>query len=84
MKVEKKTGSFYVLGYLLELSIKIWRSGIFLFLKSGELGPFFPWKILYRLKSYFTGQNLTKFPPSPPHKKNTTHAQQQWQALVFS
>ncbi len=68
----KKTGSFYILGYLLELSIKIWRSGIFCFLKSGELGPFFPWKILYRLKSYFSCQNLTKFPPPshlPPFKK---------------
>jgi hypothetical protein len=33
----------YILGYLLELIIKIWQSGIFIFIsKSGESGPFFP------------------------------------------
>jgi hypothetical protein len=40
MKVEKKTESFYILGYLLELMKKIWR-----FenenLKYGEFGSFF-------------------------------------------
>jgi len=37
----------YILGYLLELIIKIWRSGIFIFIsKCGESGPFFSWKIL--------------------------------------
>jgi hypothetical protein len=49
MKVKKEVvGSFYILGYLLQVSIKIWRSGTF-FSKSGEFGPFFPWKI-FRLK----------------------------------
>jgi hypothetical protein len=38
MKVEKNSKSLYILGYLLELIIKIWRFGIF-FLFS--LGHFF-------------------------------------------
>jgi hypothetical protein len=29
MKVEKKKGFFYILGYLLELIIKIWEFGDF-------------------------------------------------------
>jgi len=40
-----ETGSFYILGYILELIIKIWQLELF-FLKSGEFGQFFPWKIL--------------------------------------
>jgi len=53
MKVEKKKKkeptSFYILGYLVELIIKIWRFGNLLFFsffssKSGEFGPFSPWK----------------------------------------
>ncbi len=47
MNVENKTGSFYTLGYLLELIIKIWQSGNFFFAKSGKFGLFFPRKILY-------------------------------------
>jgi hypothetical protein len=39
-KKKKKTESFYILGYLMELIIKIWCSGNF-FSKSGELGLFF-------------------------------------------
>jgi len=70
MKVEKKTGSsFYILGYLLELIIK---SGdletffFFFFFKIWQIWViFFSWKILlYRSKSYLSGQNLAKF-----HKK---------------
>ncbi len=44
-------------------NLAIWN---FLFFEIGELGPFFPQKILYGFKSYFSGQNLTKFPPPPP------------------
>jgi hypothetical protein len=45
MKVEKISESFYILGYLLELIIKIWKFGKVFFSKSGEFGPFFPLKI---------------------------------------
>jgi hypothetical protein len=37
MKVEKKSKSFYVLGYLLELIIKIWRFGKKFLLSLGHL-----------------------------------------------
>jgi hypothetical protein len=46
MNVENKTGSFYILGYLLELITKIWQSGNFFLAKSGKFGLFFSWKIL--------------------------------------
>ncbi len=46
MKIRKQTISFYILGYLLEVSIKVWQFGIFKFQKSDKFGPFFPWKIL--------------------------------------
>jgi hypothetical protein len=53
MKVERKTESFYILGYLLELIIKIWWFGIkFKIQKLVNFGPFFAWKILWIL-----GQN---------------------------
>jgi hypothetical protein len=47
---KKKTGSFYILGYLLELIIKFWRIGKQIF----KIWPIFqkfrpilfPWKIL--------------------------------------
>jgi hypothetical protein len=42
MKVEKKPGSFYILGYLLELIVEIWRLEKKLFLKIGKFGLFFP------------------------------------------
>jgi hypothetical protein len=42
MKVEKKLGSFYILGYLLELIVEIWQFEFFLFSKFGKYGPFFP------------------------------------------
>jgi hypothetical protein len=41
MKVEKKPESFHILGYLLELIIKIWRSGNSFFSEFGEFGPNF-------------------------------------------
>jgi hypothetical protein len=37
VKVENKQKPFYILGYLLELIIKIWQFG-FIFEKSGECG----------------------------------------------
>jgi hypothetical protein len=41
-----ETGSLYILGYILELSIKIWQlEFFFFFLKSGGFGQFFPWRI---------------------------------------
>ncbi len=49
MKVEKKKAgsSFYILGYLLELIIKIWWFGNFFFSRNlANLGHFFSWKIL--------------------------------------
>jgi hypothetical protein len=46
MKVKKNQNPSYILGYLLELIIKIWQFGKKYSLKSGEFGPFFPWKIL--------------------------------------
>jgi hypothetical protein len=42
MKVEKNPGSFYILGYLPELIVEIWRFEFFFFSKFGEFGPFFP------------------------------------------
>jgi len=60
MKVKKNQNPSYILGYLLELIIKIWQFGKKHSLKSGEFGPFFPWKILC------IGQNMAKFGP----KKN--------------
>ncbi len=42
-----KTESFYILGYLVELIIKIWASGNFFFLNLASLGLFFAWKFLY-------------------------------------
>ncbi len=70
-----KTESLYFLGYLLELITKIWRFGNFFFSKSSKFGPFFSSKILsYRLKSYFSGQNLTKF--------HTGKKKKNWQKFV--
>jgi len=45
MKNRKKPESFYILGYLMELIIKVWEFGIFL-INVTNLGHFFPWKIL--------------------------------------
>jgi hypothetical protein len=67
MKVEKRKTRILllILGYLLELIIKIWRFGLFFYYFYFEI-----WRIwsfflsmknpLYRLKSYFSGQNLTE------------------------
>jgi hypothetical protein len=41
MKVEKKSESFYILGYLLEVILKFWRFEKHSS-KFGEFGPFFP------------------------------------------
>jgi hypothetical protein len=40
-KKKKKTESFYILGYRLELIKKVWRLAIFFLSKSGEFGSFF-------------------------------------------
>ncbi len=65
MKLEKKTGSFYILGYILELIIKIWWSGnLFFKKKSGKFWPFFSMENpLSSSKSYFSGQNFAKVHP---------------------
>jgi len=58
---KKKVVSFYILSYLLELSIKIWRLGIFG--SKSKLGLFFLLMknpLAYRSKSYFSGRNLAK------------------------
>jgi hypothetical protein len=59
MKVgKKKTGSFYIFGYLLELIIKIWLETSFFSKILAEFGPFFSMENpLYRLKSKISGQN---------------------------
>jgi hypothetical protein len=42
MKVEKKTGSFYILGYLLELIVEIWRFEFFFLFETWPIGTIFP------------------------------------------
>jgi hypothetical protein len=67
MKVEKKRGSFFILGYLVELIIKIWWSATFL-LEIWRIWVMFLVKNpLYRSKSYFSGRNLTVFRPKKTH-----------------
>ncbi len=57
---EKKTESFYILGYLLELIIKIWQSGN-CFLEIWIILAIFSMENpLRRLKSYFSGRNFGK------------------------
>jgi hypothetical protein len=58
--------SFYILGYLLELIIKIWQFGFIFFLsKSDTFGPFFiPWKILFvKIKIMFFRSKICNFSP---------------------
>jgi hypothetical protein len=46
MKVEKNIGSFYILGYLLEVIVRLWQFQIFEFQNLANLGHLlFPWKI---------------------------------------
>jgi hypothetical protein len=62
MKVRGKKSSILLYSWL-ELSIKIWRLGIFSGSKSGEIGPFFLLMknpLVDRSKSYFSGRNLAK------------------------
>jgi hypothetical protein len=40
MKVEKKPGSFYILGYLLELIVEIWRFEFFSFQNLANMDHF--------------------------------------------
>jgi hypothetical protein len=67
LKAKIKINSFYILGYLLELMIKIWWFGIlfYFFWNVANLGFFFFFlfsmkNILYRLKSYLSSQKLAK------------------------
>ncbi len=75
----KKTESFYILGCLLELIIKIWWFGK----NSFEIWRI--WAIFsteypsYRLKSYFPGWNLVKLHP----KKNHCVCNGYWSSLYF-
>jgi hypothetical protein len=60
MKVgKKKSESFYIIGYLLELYHKklvIWK---LVFRKSGEFGPLFSMENpLFGSKSYFSGRKI--------------------------
>ncbi len=57
----KKTESFYILGYLLELIIEIRQFGFYYFWNLANLSHFFSMKNpLYRSKPYFSGGNLPK------------------------
>jgi hypothetical protein len=57
----KKTESLYILGYLLELIIEIWRFGFYYFWNLANLSHFFSMKNpLYRSKPYFSRGNLQK------------------------
>jgi hypothetical protein len=60
MKVEEKTESFYILGYLLELIMKIFMA-IWNFFPSKFGQNVFMKKCVYRSKSFFSCQNLAKF-----------------------
>ncbi len=64
----KKSGSFYFLGYLLELSTKLWWFRNLFFWNLENLGLFSMENPLYWSKSYFSGRNLAKF-----QKKITLH-----------
>jgi len=56
------TGDVYILGYLLELIIKIWQFANLFFSKSGKFGPlFFMENPLYTSKSYLSSRNFAKF-----------------------
>jgi len=59
MKVDKKTGSFYILGHLLELIVKILVIWKLFFQTLANFGLFFHGKsFVYRLKLYFLGRIL--------------------------
>jgi len=53
MKVEKKSESFYIVGYQLEHIIKIWQFGFYFILKSGNFGPFFREKSFVQVEIIF-------------------------------
>ncbi len=67
MKVEKKPESFYRLGYLLKLVMKIWLFGSFILQYLANLGHFLMQNPLYRSKSYFSSQNLVKIHEQKKH-----------------
>jgi hypothetical protein len=51
----------YILGYLLELIIEIWRLGFYYFFNLANLSHFFSMKNpFYSSKPYFSGGNLPK------------------------
>jgi hypothetical protein len=56
-----KKKPFYILGYLLELIIKVWQLGIFFPHNLANFGSFFSMENpLNKLKSYFWSENLAK------------------------
>jgi hypothetical protein len=55
MKVEKKPASFYILGYLLELIVEIWRFEFFSFQNLANMDHFPMKNPLYWLKLHFSG-----------------------------
>ncbi len=77
MKSREKTESFFILGYLLELIIKIWRFGKTLF-EIWRIWVFFFTKYpLCRSKSFFSGENFAKF----TSKRNCSAVQSNWKLL---
>jgi hypothetical protein len=73
MKVEKKSEYFYILGYLLELIIKIWQSELLLLLKSGKFDPFFPWKTLCIHQNHIFEVKIWQSFTPPKKNTATTH-----------
>jgi hypothetical protein len=64
MKVERKPDSFYILGYLLELMIKMWNLDYFFLRKMANFVLNVSMKIpLYWSKSYFSGRNFGEISP---------------------
>jgi hypothetical protein len=60
--------SFYIIGYCLELIIKIWQFGGFFFpSKSAKFAPFSTWKILY-IAQFHSCRDLAKM-----RKEKKTH-----------
>ncbi len=70
MKVEKKTKSFYNLGYLLEVIIRLSQFGKNIIQKSGKFGPLFPWKFLCICQNHIF---RSKFGKNSPLKETLHH-----------
>jgi hypothetical protein len=71
----KKTGSFYILGYLLEIIIKIWRSGNFFLRNLANLGYFYYGKSFVKVEIIIF---RSKFDEVSPQKKTLELGDQVW------